>query len=306
MLFEIIANKQILLASKRLKKQSFEKLQYDFNNHILPYFKGKNIEDLTIEDIIDWQNDILKKNYSNSYNNTLYVEFNSFMKFCCNYCGLKTNIVEMVGNFPKKYEEKKSDFYTLKEFKKFIKCVDNNIYKQYFNFMFYVGTRPSEAMALKFSDLQGSYISITKSIERKGKREIGTPKNKSSIRKVRIDFILKHNLLKLKDYYIKKYNDFDFDYFIFGGKKPLAPTTIDRYKEKACLKAHIRTITQHQYRHSHATFLLHRGVLINEISRRLGHSKVSTTLDIYTHTDYRQEKRVIKTLISSRFDIFRL
>ena len=44
--------------------------------------------------------------------------------------------------------------------------------------------------------------------------------------------------------------------------------------------------------------------MVNEVSKRLGHSKTSTTLDIYSHTDLTQEKRVFDTLNSVRFNIF--
>lgn len=44
--------------------------------------------------------------------------------------------------------------------------------------------------------------------------------------------------------------------------------------------------------------------MINEVSKRLGHSKTSTTLDVYSHTDLTQEKRVINTLNSLRFNFF--
>lgn len=109
--------------------------------------------------------------------------------------------------------------------------------------------------------------------------------------------------LKLKKYYNNLYHQLDYDYFIFGGIKPLAPTTINRYKLKACQKANLRPITLHQFRHSHATLLLHNGIIINEISRRLGHSNPSTTLNIYTHTDLSQEKRVLSTLNSLRSNL---
>lgn len=305
MQFKIAFQNYTIFVARRQKKQSLETLKERFNLHILPYFSDYDIYILTKEDIINWQNEILKKNFSNNYNKSLHFLLSGFLNYCCSYHNLSVNVASQVGSFPKKYEKDKHDFYTFKEFRKFIKCVDNNIYKQFFNLMFYTGTRPGEAMALKFSDLKGNYISITKTMESHKKREIGTPKTFSSIRDIRIDYKLKKDLLKLQKYYIKEYNDSCFDYFIFGGKKPLAPTTINRHKQKACFKAHIRTITLHQYRHSHATLLLHRGVLINEISRRLGHSKVSTTLDIYTHTDLKQEKRVIRTLNSLRFDIFK-
>ena len=76
----------------------------------------------------------------------------------------------------------------------------------------------------------------------------------------------------------------------------MSPTTINRYKLKACDKANIRPIKLHEFRHSHATMLLHKGIIIHEIANRLGHSDIAITLNVYTHTDKQQEKKVIKTL----------
>lgn len=45
-------------------------------------------------------------------------------------------------------------------------------------------------------------------------------------------------------------------------------------------------------------------MLINEVSRRLGQSKVSITLDVYTHTNLEQEKRVQCTLNRMRYNFF--
>ena len=66
----------------------------------------------------------------------------------------------------------------------FIKGFDNYVYEAYYTFMFFTGTRPSEAMALKFSDIHGKYISINKSIERRGKRELISCKNVYSNREI--------------------------------------------------------------------------------------------------------------------------
>lgn len=304
MKFEKAYEEYLKFASKQQKKQSFDCLHQRFNSHILPYFKDRNIEDITRNDIIIWQEKILEHNFSNNYNKNLHFLLSGFLHYCCDYYYLECNVASQVGSFKKKYEENTSDFYTLKEFNHFIKHVDNNVYKQFFNLMFFTGTRPGEAMALKFSDLKGKYLSINKTIESHGKREIGTPKTQSSNRLIKIDNKLKKDLLKLYKYYVENYNSENFDYFIFGGLKPLSPTSINRYKLKACEKAKIRPITLHQFRHSHATLLLQKGIMINEVSRRLGHSKVSTTLDIYTHTDLTQEKRVTRTLNYIRYILF--
>jgi integrase len=39
----------------------------------------------------------------------------------------------------------------------------------------------------------------------------------------------------------------------------------------------------HTFRHTHATELIAKGIPIHDVSRRLGHSNISTTLNIYTH-----------------------
>ncbi|MGM9877006.1 MAG: tyrosine-type recombinase/integrase [Bacilli bacterium] len=84
----------------------------------------------------------------------------------------------------------------------------------------------------------------------------------------------------------------------------ITPSTINRRKIDACNRANLRPITLHQFRHSHTTLLLNNGIIINEISKRLGHSNPSITLNVYTHTDLSQEKRVLNTLNSLRFNLF--
>ena len=147
-------------------------------------------------------------------------------------------------------------------------------------------------MALKFSDLNNRILYVNKTINEHGKREINSPKTLSSIRKIEIDRKLNRDLLKLKE----KYSNYNQDYFIFGGSKPLAPTTINRYKIKACKKSNLIPIKLHEFRHSHATMLVEKKLMIKEVSRRLGHSNTNITLNTYTHTNKMQEKKVIKTL----------
>lgn len=304
MKFEDVYEEYKIFAQKRQKKQSFESLTQRFNSHILPYFRNKNINDLSIQDIIIWQNEILKYHFSNNYNKNLHFLLSGFLNYCCLFHGLEKNVASQVGCFKKKYEKDKHDFYTLEEFRKFIKAVYDPVYKQFFTFMFFTGTRPGEAMALRFSDFKGNVISISKTMNSHGKREISTPKTFSSKRDIWIDKYLTRDLIQLKEYYVRNYKMVDFDYYIFGGIKPLSPTTINRHKLKACELANIRPITLHQFRHSHATLLHQNRVLIDDIKKRLGHSKVSTTYDIYIRSDSLQEKRVCCTLNSIRNNFF--
>ncbi len=61
----------------------------------------------------------------------------------------------------------------------------------------------------------------------------------------------------------------------------------------------LKDITIHDIRHSHATDLLSMGVPIQDVSRRLGHSDVGTTLKIYTHSNIGQDKLIAEKLESN-------
>ena len=283
MLFEEVYEEYKIYAQNRHKKQGFITVTQAFYLHVLPYFKNRELISINKQDIIKWENDIFIKDFKNKYNSLIYYSFSDFIIFCVLIDYLKENIVLQIPKFKKKIEKKEHHVYTLKEFRKFRKYLDDYIIKQYFNFMYFYGTRPSEAMALRFSDLEKNYIHINHSIHRKGKRELDTPKNQSSIRTLKLNSLERFRIWRLKRMYFKKYYDRNFDYFIFGGKKPLSPTTIDRYKLKACRKANMNPITQHEFRHSYATRMILKKKPINLVSKSMGHSNISTTLDIYTH-----------------------
>ena len=277
--FEEVYEQYIIYATNRHKKQGLDTIIKNFKIHILPYFKDRDIKTLTRVDIINWQTYILTKNFSNNFNRNLYYEFSAFMKYCVNFSYLQENLVLQVGKFTKKYEFKEHHVYNIWQFRWFRLHLDNYVIKQFFNFMYFYGPRPGECMALRFNDLHGLKVQVSHSLQCKGKRELDTPKNQSSIRTIKISLLMYIRICILKRMYVNCSND----YFIFGGPKPLAPTTIDRYKKNACNKARIRPITQHEFRHSYATRMINKGKPINIVSKSMGHSSISMTLDVYTH-----------------------
>ena len=191
-------NNYLIYVTKRHKKQGLVALASNFNSRILPYFESKNIFDLTKADILGWQNYIYDFNFKNSYNDKLLIELRKFLKFCHNYYDLSESIYISIEPFVKKCEQNNSDFYSLQEFNKFIKYIDDEVYKQFFTFMFFCGTRPGETFALRFSDLEDNTIHIRYNLTTKGGRTLDTPKNQSSIRDIKIDNKLKRDLLNLK------------------------------------------------------------------------------------------------------------
>ena len=65
--------------------------------------------------------------------------------------------------------------------------------------------------------------------------------------------------------------------------KPMHPDTVNTYLDSFSEKYGLPHINPHAFRHTHASILYFNNVDSVSISKRLGHSKVSTTSDIYSH-----------------------
>lgn len=275
-------------------------MESKFENKILPYFKNYNIYEITDLDFINWQNEISKYDYSNSYLKHIFYAFSGFFNYCVKYHNLPYNIATKVGNFKMKNVITKTDFYTLKEFRRFIKYVSNYEIKAFFIILFYYSIRPGEAMAFKFIDLtEDRKLKVNSTISEhriNGERIITDPKSIHSI----IEFTLSKKdynmLMSLKKFYKEKFCEYNDNYFIFGGVKPLAPTTINRYKIKACKMANLRPLELRGFRRSNASLLYNLNVPLQIIKERLGHASITTTSKYYIHVYDRKEKRVTRTL----------
>lgn len=272
-----------------------------FKNYILPYFKDFKPTEITEEIYIKFQISLLELNRSESF----YVQVQAIMNNFFDYLKINHNlehIPKKVGFIRNKQEylsNQKKDIWTRKEFKKFIKKVDNPVYHALFNIMFFTGIRKGEALALKISDFDGKYIFINHTITKNrfnGKRLLLKPKSKKSIRKIKLDLFSQIELKQLIKYYSKNFDNFNDNFFLFGGNKPIATTTLDRKKNRYCKLAKVKQIRIHDFRHSHATILYKKNIDIKTIKERLGHADISTTLDTYVHINEEEEKRLIKMI----------
>ena len=172
--FEEIYNEYQEYSKVRCTKQGFESTREKFVLHVLPYFKNMNIEDIKAIDVVYWENEILKFKYRNKTNKNIYSALSSFLNYCCVFHDLPVNVCRIAGGFPKFHEEDRHDFYTYREYKKFISgfIKEDFLYKCFFEFMFFTGLRPSEAMALKFDCIKKGSVYVRFGIERKGERNL--------------------------------------------------------------------------------------------------------------------------------------
>ena len=283
------------------KMTTNKNIEYKFKNYILPYFGDMKISDIDTKCYINFQSYLKNYNFSNSF----YEQIHIMCKKLFDYLGLVygiENIPAKVG-MPKKdvlyVSTQKKGTFTKREYKKFIKHVDNNIYHALFNVLFYCGLRKGEALALTINDLKGNSLTINKTITKElynGKRQFLKPKTSKSNRIVRLDIFTTHELNKLIKYYKLNYDNFNQNFYLFGGNNPIACTTLERKKNEYCKKAGVKQIRIHDFRHSHATLLYNNNIKIKTIQERLGHASINITLNTYVHSDSRQEKKLIKMI----------
>ena len=187
--------------------------------------------------------------------------------------------------------------FTLDEFNQFIDCVDNDVMKAYFTFLMFTGARMNEANALTWRDvdLAKGTATISKSVVAKTKTKDGlflitSPKTPNSNRTIPIP--------KRAAECLKTLNRENDDDFIFGGKRPLAETSITKAKDAAIKKAGLHRIRVHDFRHSFTSMLVNNlgvdNILV--ISRLLGHASVQETLKTYSHLWRGEVERIASKL----------
>lgn len=78
---------------------------------------------------------------------------------------------------------------------------------------------------------------------------------------------------------------FDYQGFVFSqdNGKPMHPDSVTSWLSKFSKRHGLPHVNPHAFRHTMASLLCFNHVDIVSISKRLGHSKVSTTTDIYSH-----------------------
>jgi len=156
------------------------------------------------------------------------------------------------------------------------------------------GMRRGEVLGLNWKDVDLNSRTITVSKSVSTKNEVQTPKTKGSNRVIDIDddtvFHLKNWKEAQQDFFnrlqvtqtqqtpvLSTTTATRYDYHNFGHRAS------DFFKQYDIVKESGKPYTLHELRHTHATFLLSSGMNIVEVSARLGHKDVSTTLRNYAH-----------------------
>ena len=277
----------------RLREHTMRTKKYIVELKILPYFGNKRVNDITAADIRQWQNELIKIGYSPTYLKTINNQLSAIFNYAVRYYDLKSNPCAKAGSMGKSKAEE-MDFWTGEEFRRFIDSVMNKrLSYMAFMTLYWTGMRLGELLALnpKDVDLEKRTISITKSYQRLGKKDVITPPKTSKSK--RVITIPEFLAADIKDYMDSLYDLQENDRLF-----PITKYYLEHEMQRGIKESGVKRIRVHDLRHSHASMLIELGFSPLEIANRLGHEKVETTLNTYAHLYPNKQTKLAERLDS--------
>ncbi|AOC55405.1 tyrosine-type recombinase/integrase [Bacillus pumilus] len=274
----------------RRKKSSIQVIKNIIFNHLIHEFGHMEIKKISPRHVMLYQNKIINK-YAPDFLKKIHSTLSAVFNFSAKYHGTENNPAKVVGNFEVTVN-KRLNYWELEEFKTFISVVDDPLYKAFFSTLYFSGARKGELLALTWADVnfEENYIDINKT---EYNREITPPKTAASIRIILMPNQVMDLLKGIKND-AEKIAPVKNDYRVFGTfYDSIATSTIDRRYSKYLKESNVRKIVIHEFRHSHASYLINKNCNPLVLANRLGHSDVAETLNTYSHLYPSKQKEVV-------------
>lgn len=279
----------------RLKQSTLLTKKAVLQTHILPFFGSKPINEIKASDVRRWQAKLMSSpnNYSQTYLKKINTELNSIINYAKRFYDLNTNPCGKAGTIGKAKAEE-MDYWTYDEYIAFREGVkDKSLSYICFEVLYWTGMREGELLALSPADidLDNKTISINRTYQRiEGKDVFTSPKTRKSKRKIPIpDFLCQ----ELSDYIQSRYMP-DADERLF----PVTKSYLSHEMIRGCKNTDVKKIRIHDIRHSHASLLINQCCDALMLADRLGHEKVSTTLNTYSHLFPHKQQELVHSLES--------
>lgn len=263
----------------RLKESTKATKENIIDTKILPYFGKMRVRDISVTDILRWQNEMLSYRdpntgtaYTKSYLKTVHNQLSAILNHAVRYYKLQENPATTAGNMGSS-RGINMKYWTREEYLQFAEAMMDTPLAYYcFQVLYWCGIRKGELMALTPNDLdfQKKTLSITKTYNLvKGKVQITEPKTPKSNRIVTIpDFLAE----ELRDY-LKSQPEMRSSDRMF----PVSKTYLHNKMTKGCLEQGLNRIRIHDLRHSHVSLLIDMGYSAVAIANRLGHESIDIT-----------------------------
>lgn len=285
-----------------VKKSSFSAYVLLLENHLLPKFAEVcSIEEEEVQQFVFQK---LQQGLSQKSIKDVLIVLKMVMKFGAKYKWIQYTPFDI--QYPTVRENQSIEVLTRTHQKKVMNYIQEHF--TFRNLGVYIclcsGMRIGEICALTWEDIDtdNGIINIRKTIQRiyiieDGKRRtellLDTPKTKNSIREVPMS----RDLLRMLKPFKKIVNPLFF--VLTNDAKPTEPRTYRSYYKNLMKQLEIPEIKFHGLRHSFATRCIESKCDYKTVSVLLGHSNISTTLNLYVHPNLEQKKKAIDQMFKA-------
>ena len=297
----------------RIEISTYEEYEY-LVNYMRPFFRERHltVEEITPEIVRSLYNYIagIKKRYSDETISArtarnIQKVFVQVMKHAVVMKAIPYNPCEGLPFIRRLETHEEKAYIGVDELGDFFNAIKGHRLENAFKIAIYCGLRREELCALRWDAIRDGSLYIERTVVRiKTKQEKPRTKSRASCRSFPITPEI-HEILeetrKTQESYRKLFGD---DYqdsgkvFTWEDGRAFSPDYISRSFKKIVLESEglDHSLTLHSLRASCASMLIHNGTDIKDVQKWLGHSDVSTTLNIYTRTNKAQQLKVANNM----------
>lgn len=267
----------------RIKENTWATKEHIIRTKIIPYFGKQKMSNITAQQIITWQNELMNykdengKSLSPVYLKTINNQLSAIFNHAVKYYNLRENPCKKAGSMGKK-KNREMLFWTKEEYLKFAEVMMDKPLSFYaFEMLYWCGIREGELLALTPADFdfEKCTVSITKSYQRlNGQDLITTPKTEKSNRVIKMPQFLAD---EMQDYLRQLYGIEPNDRMFTVTKSYL-----HREMDRGAKEAGVKRIRIHDIRHSAVSLLIDMGFSATAIADRVGHESIDITYN-YAH-----------------------
>ena len=176
-----------------LKERTMKNKRYMMEQHIIPYFGNQMMSEITAGQIIQWQNEMQTKGFSEAYLRMIQNQLTSLFTHASRIYDLHTNPCKKVKRMGSS-DNRSLDFWTVDEYQKFIQTMEpGSRYYLIFEILFWTGCRIGD-------DDDKIRLNQRKPSKYKGLRRFGPEKNLQRINKFMKERpIFYKNLIQMKE-----------------------------------------------------------------------------------------------------------
>lgn len=272
------------------------------NNHLLPAFTG--VDDVTETLVQSFVFTKLEQGLSQKSVKDILIVLKMILRYAVKQGYMLHREIDV--KFPTEREKQELEVLSRTNQKRIMEYVQSHF--TFMNLGIYIclcaGLRIGEVCALVWDDIdvENGVINVSKTIQRiyvieSGEKYteviIDTPKSKNSIREIP----MAKDLLKMIKPFKKLVNG-SF-YVLTNSSRPTEPRTYRNYYKRLMKQLDMPRLKFHGLRHSFATRCIESKCDYKTVSVLLGHSNISTTLNLYVHPNMEQKKRCVEQMFKT-------